>query len=202
MERSTMSVQELSTRMGISLPKAYELVKQPGFPVLRIGTRILIPVDSFNAWLNRKAEGGEYERIKLAGAGTTSYTDNSSLEEGHYYYKVVAYYQGIDCTAAPAAWVGDDNQYYLHVYYSPTGVEEIESGKMALYPNPTNDCFTVEATGMTHVTVFNMVGQVVYTADCTADVMNINLGNVESGIYMVRVETANGEINGRINVVR
>ena len=54
-----MSVQELSSQMGISLPKAYELVKQPGFPVLRIGTRILIPVDSFNAWLNRKAEGGE-----------------------------------------------------------------------------------------------------------------------------------------------
>ena len=64
MKRSTMSVQELSSQMGISLPKAYELVKQPGFPVLRIGTRILIPVDSFNAWLNRKAEGGEknYER--------------------------------------------------------------------------------------------------------------------------------------------
>ena len=162
-----------------------------------------VPSDGLSGFvIYRKAEGGEYERIKLAGAGTTSYTDNSSLEEGHYYYKVVAYYQGIDCTAAPAAWVGDDNQYYLHVYYSPTGVEEIESGKMALYPNPTNDCFTVEATGMTHVTVFNMVGQVVYTADCTADVMNINLGNVESGIYMVRVETANGEINGRINVVR
>lgn len=30
MERSTMSVQELSSQMGISLPKAYELVKQPG----------------------------------------------------------------------------------------------------------------------------------------------------------------------------
>lgn len=59
MERSTMSVQELSTRMGISLPKAYELVKRPGFPVLRIGTRILIPVDSFNVWLSRKAEGGD-----------------------------------------------------------------------------------------------------------------------------------------------
>ena len=31
MERSTMSVQELSAQMGISLPKAYELVKTPGF---------------------------------------------------------------------------------------------------------------------------------------------------------------------------
>ena len=33
------------------LVKAYELVKTPGFPVIRIGTRILIPVDAFKEWL-------------------------------------------------------------------------------------------------------------------------------------------------------
>ena len=52
MEKTTMSVQELSAQMGISLPKAYELVKTPGFPVIRIGTRILIPVEAFRAWLS------------------------------------------------------------------------------------------------------------------------------------------------------
>ena len=51
MEKSTMSVQELSIKLGISLSKAYELVKQPGFPVLRIGTRILIPIDAYKQWL-------------------------------------------------------------------------------------------------------------------------------------------------------
>ena len=38
MEKTTISVQELSAQMGISLPKAYELVKTPGFPTIRIGT--------------------------------------------------------------------------------------------------------------------------------------------------------------------
>lgn len=51
MERTTMSVQELSAQMGISLPKAYELVKSPGFPIIRVGTRILIPVEPFKEWL-------------------------------------------------------------------------------------------------------------------------------------------------------
>ena len=51
MEKETMSVQEMSSQMGISLPKAYELVKSPGFPSIRIGTRILIPVDAFREWL-------------------------------------------------------------------------------------------------------------------------------------------------------
>jgi len=51
MEKTTMSVQELSAQMGISLPKAYELVKKPGFPIIRVGTRILIPVEAFREWL-------------------------------------------------------------------------------------------------------------------------------------------------------
>lgn len=51
MEKTTMSVQELSAQLGISLPKAYKLVKSESFPSIRIGTRILIPVDAFREWL-------------------------------------------------------------------------------------------------------------------------------------------------------
>ena len=57
MDRTTMSVQELSAQMGISLPKAYELVKTPGFPTLRIGTRILIPIDAYKSWLIKQSTG-------------------------------------------------------------------------------------------------------------------------------------------------
>lgn len=53
-EKTTLSVRELAISMGISLPKAYELVKRPGFPVLHIGSRILIPKAVFEEWL--KAE--------------------------------------------------------------------------------------------------------------------------------------------------
>lgn len=42
MEKTSMSVQELSSQMGISLPKAYELVETPGFPSIRIDTRMRI----------------------------------------------------------------------------------------------------------------------------------------------------------------
>lgn len=50
MEKTTMSVQELSAQMGISLPKVYELVKTPGFPTIRIGARILIPIEASLIW--------------------------------------------------------------------------------------------------------------------------------------------------------
>ena len=45
-EKTTISVQELSAQMGISLTKAYQLLKQPGFPIMHVGNKILIPVEA------------------------------------------------------------------------------------------------------------------------------------------------------------
>ena len=58
-EKSVLSVQELARQMGISLPKAYELAKEPGFPTIRIGTRILIPTEGFRDWLRQKSASNE-----------------------------------------------------------------------------------------------------------------------------------------------
>lgn len=51
MNKTVMNVTELSETLGISKPKAYELVRQDGFPVVYIGKRIVIPIDAFNNWL-------------------------------------------------------------------------------------------------------------------------------------------------------
>ena len=56
MEKTTISVREMAATLGISLPKAYELVKEPGFPVVHIGARILIPIDAFREWLNSRSQ--------------------------------------------------------------------------------------------------------------------------------------------------
>ncbi len=55
MIKATMSVRELAAQIGISLPMAYALVRTKGFPTIRIGTRILIPVKAFQKWLMRMA---------------------------------------------------------------------------------------------------------------------------------------------------
>lgn len=55
MERTTMSVNEVAKTLGISKPKAYELTKQVGFPVIRIGKRIIVPVEQFMRWLDMKS---------------------------------------------------------------------------------------------------------------------------------------------------
>ena len=154
-------------------------------------------------FLYRKfGEDGTYTRVKLLGASATSYTDNTANQTGEYYYKLYAYYSTLDCTSAPANWIYDSNQFYLHVFYSTDGVNEMEEGSVAVFPNPTNSRFTVEGEGLSLVTVFNTVGQKVYETNCQGNSVDINLSNVETGIYVVRVTTEQGIVTKRITVIK
>ena len=163
------------------------------------------PSDGLSGYyLFRKfGEDGTYERIKLLGANATNHTDNTANQEGDYYYKIYACYNGLgDCVSAPANRKYTDNVFFLHAPYSLDGIGEMEDGMVSVYPNPTTNRFTVEGEGLIHVTVFNTVGQMVYDANCDGNSMVINLNNVEDGVYMVRVATENGSATKRITVIR
>jgi hypothetical protein len=60
----------------------------------------------------------------------------------------------------------------------------------------------VEGQGLNRVTVYNLVGQMDYEMDCQGDSVDINLSNVETGVYMVRILTDNGDVTKRITVIR
>lgn len=162
------------------------------------------PSDGLSGYyLFRKfGEDGTYERIKLLGANSTSYTDNSANQEGDYYYKLYAYYGDMDCLSSPAYWIYDHNQFYLHAPYSMDGVDEMGSNSVSVFPNPTTSLFTVEGQGMNHITVYNLMGQMVYEMECQGESVDINLNNVETGVYVVRVFTDNGDVTKRVTVIR
>ena len=155
-------------------------------------------------FLYRKTDETEYTRVKLLGPTATSYTDNGANQDGTwYYYKLYACYTTLDdCVSAPANWIHDENQYYLHVLYSLDAINEQENSSVTLYPNPTKGKFTVEGEGLSHVTVYNTIGQMVYDADCEGNSAIINLNSAESGIYMVRITTETGVITKRLTFVR
>ncbi|MCR5645026.1 MAG: T9SS type A sorting domain-containing protein, partial [Bacteroidales bacterium] len=71
-----------------------------------------------------------------------------------------------------------------------------------IYPNPTNSTVTIEAEGMNHITVASVLGQVVYDADVDADRLELNLGQYNAGLYLVRISTVNGVSVKRVSVVK
>ena len=51
-----LSVPEMAAVLGISRAGAYELARSEGFPALRIGTRIVIPKDKLQEWVDKQTE--------------------------------------------------------------------------------------------------------------------------------------------------
>ena len=45
--------------LGIAPSSSYELMHEPDFPVLKIGSRIVVPKEKFIEWVERHTKGGE-----------------------------------------------------------------------------------------------------------------------------------------------
>ena len=41
--------------LGVSISSAYELMHEPDFPTLKVGSRMAVPRDAFRQWAERKA---------------------------------------------------------------------------------------------------------------------------------------------------
>lgn len=44
--------------LGVSPSSGYELMHEPGFPVLRVGSRIVVPKEKFIQWVEKHTGGG------------------------------------------------------------------------------------------------------------------------------------------------
>lgn len=154
-------------------------------------------------YIFRRTDDTDWVRIKLATPNATSSNDNSTLVDGtSYLYKVQAYYQDIECLSAPARNKYSDFDYFVRVHYSITGIEENAAEQVNLYPNPTKDKVTIKAEGMNTVSVFNLTGQKVMEVNVNADQVELNMNELESGIYMVRISGESFDTTKRISVVK
>lgn len=153
-------------------------------------------------YLYRKfGEEGTYEKIKQLGASATVYTDNTANVQGDYYYRLYAYYGGIDCTSAPASLKDDPTKFYLKVYYSPTEVDENQASALKLYPNPAQQSLSLEAEGMTHMEVYDVLGQLVFQQETESNNLTLNVSDWTEGLYFVKVQTQSGWFIRRVSIV-
>lgn len=57
MKRLAMSVSEMAEALSISKSMAYALIKFPGFPVVRMGKRVVIPIEALEQWISNGGTG-------------------------------------------------------------------------------------------------------------------------------------------------
>ena len=143
---------------------------------------------------------GEYVlvgEVAEDGSGYYEYIDNPGAA-GTYYYQVRALYDN-DCESDPAPAYDDPSVDY--VFATTDGIGE-NGGDVALYPNPTKGNVTIEAEGMSRITVVSVLGQVVFDTELDADQYTLNMSQFNAGMYMVRVYTENGVTVKRVTVMQ
>lgn len=69
--------------------------------------------------------------------------------------------------------------------------QEVAKNSFNIYPNPATDNFTVSATGLENVTVFDAIGNLVVNENVTSPNFQINTTNLNAGVYFVKA-TVNG----------
>jgi hypothetical protein len=152
---------------------------------------------SYNIY--RSVDNVEYTLIANvpAVAGQTYYEYFDQIAVGEYYYQVTAVYDD-GCESEPALAFGSDDNYVL---VTVTSVSE-DVNEVALYPNPTSSNVKIEAKDMTRITVVSVLGQVVYDAEVSGDEYELNMGQYNAGVYVVRIATENGVSTQRVTVVK
>ena len=81
-------------------------------------------------------------------------------------------------------------------------VDEGNDIVMSVYPNPTNGQIKIEVEGLKHITISNILGQTIYEGNANGDTFEYNFGKHDSGLYLIKIETANGMATKKISVVR
>ena len=80
-----------------------------------------------------------------------------------------------------------------------TGMDSFEEESISVYPNPTSGLITIENPGSMRIVVSNLLGQKLIET-VAEDNASVDLGSLGRGVYLLRVETANGTAVQKVSV--
>ena len=91
---------------------------------------------------------------------------------------------------------GSDCAWIDNVVFPPstiiTKVETVTENNVTIYPNPMNDMLNIQlGDNQSNVEIFNSLGQMVRRYDNVSGDMQINVADMEAGVYFVKI---NGEV--------
>ncbi|MCQ2603375.1 MAG: T9SS type A sorting domain-containing protein, partial [Clostridia bacterium] len=89
--------------------------------------------------------------------------------------------------------------YYYYREIKDDAVEENLVGNVNVYPNPVKDILTVEASEYQNVAVYDLAGKCVMEQPVDG-VLNIDMSQMEKGIYFIRMNNENGTVTRKVVV--
>jgi hypothetical protein len=137
-----------------------------------------------------------YNKLNTTLLTDTNYVDVVPSSADYYYYvtSVFPSYGTATCES--------DSSNVVAVLL--TGIDQLNGGKISIYPNPaTDNVFVKSDFTITNIEVLNYIGQTVYTRqNVSAKTIKVNVANLTTGVYFVKVTTVEGIKTAKITVTR
>ena len=119
----------------------------------------------------------------------TFYLDTSIEINTLYYYYVTAVYD--ECESLPTDTV--------EVYAIGSGVNDLNSREVLIYPNPVNDFLHINSEAeIAGIQIYDLLGKVVFETGKTDNKTILNLSHLQSGMYFIKVQTENAIITRKL----
>ena len=103
-------------------------------------------------------------------------------------------------------WAADEQgtlQFITNYEYSYIDIfdsaEEIENSNVVVFPNPATDVITIEAADYQSVEMVDITGKVVFSSEIENS-LNIDVKEINSGVYFVKLNGANGSLTQKVVV--
>jgi hypothetical protein len=130
--------------------------------------------------------------IEYDGSGSYSYFDNTyGMVPDEISYSVRSFYTNgyYQCESE-----------FREVMVTITDVAENNSD-LRVYPNPTTGLLNIESQSTMRLTVTNLFGQILFETEAEGNT-TVDISRFGQGVYMIRIETANGIIVKKVTASR
>jgi len=98
--------------------------------------------------------------------------------------------------------IGGENvghPFYLEPVKTITGLDEAQYSQVSISPNPSSNEVKIQSGAeISHLTIINQAGQVVYEDNSNSKILNVNVSTFESGIYFVKIFTQDNVITKKL----
>lgn len=86
------------------------------------------------------------------------------------------------------------------VSHAPQGIAELDNQDLRIWPNPVDGLLHVDGSGLQSVELYDVRGAMVIAVQCNGHNAEVSTEGLVPGIYVVRIMTAAGPVEGKVAV--
>lgn len=151
--------------------------------------------------------------VNSIGAGAFDYCENITditilattppeiLEYSYPFYGINCTTLTVPCGCIPAYENSLWGQCFDTFIEDCSDVSELDEKLASVYPNPTSNVVKIETANIQNISIYNMLGEMVFESSANGDAFEYDFSNNEAGVYIVRIETAQGVVTKRVTVM-